>query len=387
MKVLHLGTDEKFIDYAVDIFERVYPQANDVIIFSKKTKLKFVKSKVSQIFLVNLFNRFRPKISREVYQQYDLVVLHSLSDMLYPEVFNIPLVTPSIWFGWGYDYYGIIGNESDLLLIETRQLLKLNVKQIIRSGLGRLLRTSLRFVGVAKAKTDAISKLTLFSPVLPNEYELVKDSHCWKRFPKQAFWNYGTLEDHFIKGFEDSSVDGDDILVGNSASGTCNHKETLDLLNRLRLANSRKIVVPLSYGSTVYGETVSAIGNELFGENFHPLFEFMPIQDYVKIIRQCGYVIMNHRRQQAVGNIIIMLYLGAHVFLREENPTYDFLKSLKVKVASVQQLEENPDLLNTPLSAQERLRNREIISDYWSREKGMFNTKRLVEQALAEVSK
>ncbi|MFS6538275.1 TDP-N-acetylfucosamine:lipid II N-acetylfucosaminyltransferase [Idiomarina loihiensis] len=387
MKILHLGTDEKFIDYAVDIFESVYPNSNDVIIFSKQKKLNFVKSKVSRIFLINLFNRFRPKISKDIYQEYDLVVFHSFADILYPEVFNIALGTPSIWLGWGYDYYGIIGNESELLLSETNQLCKSNVKQIIRSGLGRLLTRSLRLAGVAKAKTDAINKLTLFSPVLPNEYGLVKDSHLWKRFPKQAFWNYGTLEDHFIKGFENSSVDGNDILLGNSASATCNHKETLQLLNGFRLTSNRLIITPLSYGSNVYGKKISAIGNKLFGKNFLPLFKFMPVQDYVKIIKQCGYVIMNHRRQQAVGNIIIMLYLGAHVFLREENPTYHFLKNLGVKVSSVQQLEDNHDLLNTPLTAQQQLRNKQIVTEYWSREKGIFNTKGLVEQALAEMDK
>lgn len=28
--------------------------------------------------------------------------------------------------------------------------------------------------------------------------------------------------------------------------------------------------------------------------------------------------------QQALGNIIIMMYLGAKIFLRKDNPVYDF---------------------------------------------------------------
>ncbi|MGP4883030.1 hypothetical protein ACTXQV_67810, partial [Klebsiella pneumoniae] len=65
----------------------------------------------------------------------------------------------------------------------------------------------------------------------------------------------------------------------------------------------------------------------IFGDKFLPVVDYMPIQQYVGILINCGFVIMNHVRQQALGNILIMLYLGAKVFLREENPVYTFLKN------------------------------------------------------------
>ena len=147
------------------------------------------------------------------------------------------------------------------------------------------------------------------------------------------------MEDHFIKGFEGGLVDGDAILVGNSASMTCNHKETFDLLVKAGFKN-RKIIAPLSYGDAVYGEKTAELGKKFFSSDFKPLKDFMPMQDYVATIKKCCYVIMNHRRQQAVGNIVIMLYLGARIFLREENPTFPFLKDLGVEISSVQELEK-----------------------------------------------
>lgn len=110
---------------------------------------------------------------------------------------------------------------------------------------------------------------------------------------------------------------------------------------------------------------------------------FMPVQDYVAIIKKCGYVIMNHVRQQAVGNIVIMLYLGARVFVRQENPVYDFFKSSGVVISTVQELEEHPELLNLPLTAEERASNRAIVSDYWGRERAYERTRKLVEAAFA----
>ena len=111
--------------------------------------------------------------------------------------------------------------------------------------------------------------------------------------------------------------------------------------------------------------------------------DFMPVQDYVAIIRKCGFVIMNHVRQQAVGNIVIMLYLGARVFVRQENPVYAFFKNSGVVISTVQELEGRPELLNLPLTAEERDSNRSIVSDYWGRERAYERTRKLVDAAFA----
>ena len=54
----------------------------------------------------------------------------------------------------------------------------------------------------------------------------------------------------------------------------------------------------------------------------------MPLSDYTKLMQTCKVVIMNHYRQQAVGNIISAVYLGAKVFLNKENSAYLYLKGL-----------------------------------------------------------
>jgi hypothetical protein len=52
----------------------------------------------------------------------------------------------------------------------------------------------------------------------------------------------------------------------------------------------------------------------------------MPLTDYLDLVSSCSYQVMNHIRQQGVGNILIMLYLGAMVFLLQENPCLSYFK-------------------------------------------------------------
>ncbi|MET4001086.1 TDP-N-acetylfucosamine:lipid II N-acetylfucosaminyltransferase [Marinobacterium sp. MBR-109] len=386
MKILHIASDNKFIDQAYTVFEKAFPESNNFIIISKSKNLKYAKLKKYSHIKYTVSQIRRPRVGKPEYKKYDLVIFHSFGDLLYPEIFNVPDELSTVWIGWGYDYYDLIDNPTNLLLGETKKVAAQSYKSIIRSTISKVLRVAFKFAGISKSREKAIERLSFFSPVLPNEYDMVLRSRNWQSFPEHARWNYGTMEDHLIKGFEGEQIDGNAILVGNSASLTCNHKETFDFLVKIGVEN-RKVIAPLSYGDTVYGEKIIALGKKYFGSDFNPLKDFMPIQDYVATIKQCGYVIMNHKRQQAVGNIVIMLYLGARVFLREENPTFPFLKDLGVEISSVQELEKDISLLDTPLSTEEKERNKRLVSDYWSRESGIARTKALVARALSLANK
>lgn len=380
MKILHLATDDKFIDHAGLLFEKAFPGSNDIYIFSTSKKLKYVKLAVNKIVKPNKLLK-RPLLKPNDYAEYDVVIFHSLSGLLYSEIFAIPNDIPTIWFGWGYDYYDLITSPESLLLAETKKLTSNSEKKSYVSLVASIVRTAFEKLKVSKTKTDAIEKITLFSPVLSQEYDLVRSSRFWKKFPEYCQWNYGTIEDNFIRGYENTEVDSNSILIGNSASSTSNHLEALNLLRKLNV-NERDIVVPLSYGDKDYGNRIKQLGFELFDKNFVPLIDFMPVDDYVQVIKSCGFVIMNHKRQQAVGNIVIMFYFGAHIFLREENPAYAFFKENGLVLSSVQELENDPSLIDMPLSSEEKKINRRLIADYWSREKGIERTKNIVRKAI-----
>ena len=150
---------------------------------------------------------------------------------------------------------------------------------------------------------------------------------------------------------------------------TNNHVEVFDFLEgSLSLIESRKIIVPLSYGDKGYANKMVDIGVKKIGNNFHPLIEFMPMSSYVELVSSCSHVIMNHIRQQSVGNIIIMMYLGAVVFIRKESPVYTFFKSKNAYIYSIQELEKDKSLLTIKLTKEQIEDNRSILHSYWSEE-------------------
>lgn len=380
LKILHLATDDKFIDHAHLLFEKAFPKSNDIYIFSRSRNLRYVKLSVDKIIKPNILLK-KATLNAHDYSKYDVVIFHSLSELLFSEVFSIPDDVPTIWLGWGYDYYNLITSPESLLLAETQKLTENALKISYVSLFASIVRSALEKLKVNKAQTDAIEKITLFSPVLPQEYDLVRSSRKWKNFPGYLQWNYGTIEDNFIRGYENTEVDSNSILVGNSASSTNNHLDVFKLLRNLNISD-RNIVLPLSYGNKEYANRIKHLGYDLFKKNFVPLIDFMAIDDYVQTIKKCGFVIMNHKRQQAVGNIVIMLYFGARIFLREENPTYAFLKEIGVVMSSVQELENDPSLIDIPLSSEEKKTNRRLVVEYWCREKGIERTKNIVKRAI-----
>ena len=362
MKILHIATDEKFIDHAYPVFEKVYPASNEVFVFTYNKELKYVKlipdyieNKPSHFF------RGFAKLPKSKYVKYDLIVFHSFDELIYREIKNVPDGIPVIWLGWGFDYYSDLLSDIPLILGETLRLRgnlgKVANKYKVFSRLKKIVRKLFH----DRSKMRAVEKVSVFSPVLPQEYLMVKNSRKWKNFPEFESWNYGTLEDNLIKGFEGERVFGNAILVGNSATYTANHVEVFSLLHKLKISG-RKIFSPLSYGDEKLTAKIVATGEMYFSDCFVPLTEFVPVEEYVSTIRQCGYVIMNHVRQQAVGNIVIMLYLGARVFVRQENPVLKYFRDSGVVLSTVQELEANPQLINQPLTDYERSSNREIVS-------------------------
>jgi hypothetical protein len=238
-----------------------------------------------------------------------------------------------------------------------------NIKKIIKSII---------FYQIKDYK-EILKKINYFAPVLYEDYVLLKKQINDFR-PKYLDWNYGSLENDFIK--EDLEIKGNNILIGNSSSFENNHIEVIDYLSELDL-DSRKIICPLSYGNSEYAVEIIKYGNKILPNNFEPLKNFMKIEEYNEIISTCSVVIMNHLRQQAVGNIIIMMYFGAKIFLNKENPVYEFFKNKGAIIFSINEL--NNQVINTKLSEEEIKKNRQILKEYWSEDIMIKKTEKLIE--------
>jgi dTDP-N-acetylfucosamine:lipid II N-acetylfucosaminyltransferase len=78
-------------------------------------------------------------------------------------------------------------------------------------------------------------------------------------------------------------------------------------------------------------------------------------------------VLMNHRRQQAVGNTCAALYRGATVYMRRDNPLYGFFAGLGIALLPIEALEAAPAAPLSLLSGEQKRRNRAAIEARYGR--------------------
>ncbi len=381
LKIAHLISDQKFPDSAYEQFERVAPKCSDFYIATEPKKLKYIK-KVPVKFINK--DSYKSKLFIRKLATYDFVVLHALTN------FNIRLVAQTmntkikyVWIGMGYDYYDLLYPiKEDLLLDKTKEIALKNIKTNNNNKLIQMIKNFIKSIVYKRSeKEKIISRIDYFSPVLGTEYELIKQKYLARKsdkFPKYILWNYnvGDVVDDLNAPILNRKENG--ILLGNSSTYTNNHIEILDFLQNHKSSFSN-ILCPLSYGDAIYADNIDRIGNKYYGDHFISLRTFMPYDEYLTIISKSPIVIMNHKRQQAAGNIIVMLFKGATVFLREENPLYDHYINMGIILFSIQELINSPELLERRLTDKEIKSNRQLIKTFMGTEASLKKTKNLIE--------
>lgn len=366
--ILHIVIDQKFIDMAYDIFEAVYPGKNEYILPTKNLKKQLEYIKKTPVKKIS-YLQFLSKSFYKDLKKYDFVVLHFLNNINKYMIKKSPDNIKFVWIGWGSDYYDFINKEillpktKELKISKTNNTKKINLKTIIQKYISEYLNRS-------------INKINYFAPVLYEDYILFKNNTNFNI--EYIDWNYGTLEDHLIQD-SDLKLTDNNILLGNSSSYENNHLEAFDILKNIDLKD-KKIIVPLSYGDKEYANEVINYGKNIFGDKLNPLINFMDIKDYIKNISSCSNVIMNHKRQQALGNIIIMLYMGSKIFLDKENPAYEFLNKNGIILFGIEDINESN--LEQKLEEEKVLKNREILNNLWGRDVIYKKTKKLIETLL-----
>jgi len=371
--ILHIVPDEKFIDTAYRSFEAANLDNNEFVIIGKKHLLRYIK-KTPIRFIER--REFGSKKFVDSLKNYDMVCLHWMDDAKMQLLARADQSVKFVWIGWGGDYYDLItGDTTKLLKPKTLALsqkhriqasslsLKSKIKQIIKKIIYKKIE-----------KQHIINRIDFFAPVLYEDYELLlKAIPDFK--PHYLAWNYGTLEDDMIKGFEDHVISGKNILIGNSATYENNHLDIFEYIRPLNL-DSRKILAPLSYGDMQYRDLVASEAKMHFDEHFVSVEGFMPISEYVSMLSSCSVAIMGHLRQQALGNIVIMIYLGAKVFLDRHNPVYLFFKKHHTFIYALDEIEAEID---NALTSEDIEFNRKILRQHWSRETIHTKTMNLIE--------
>lgn len=378
LRLLHVIKDEKFIDSAFELFESVAQGSSTYLIESDTDEFQHL-TKVHPIRVGSDFKfdlRFK-----EWLNQHDGIILHSLFPFALKVLQSTRPSTPVVWIGMGYDYYDLLqSNNLSLIKPVTHKMLdshcprtRMHLGAIGKSWLKGLLGLNL------SRKTALLKKIDLFAPVLKTEHAILA-RQLGPGFPRYLEWNYNKIGRLFNDISSLGNCSGSNILVGNSATKTNNHIDTLHALARLNIPDDAKIIAPLSYGPTTYRDAVIQEGWRLFGEQFEPIIEFLPLEAYVKLIQSCSTVIMNHIRQQAAGNIYLSLFLGARVYLDRANPLYTELRRLGFVINEMQELSEDTIDFKTGVPPELAEKNRALAKSLRSLSRSRKQTARLINE-------
>ncbi len=129
-----------------------------------------------------------------------------------------------------------------------------------------------------------------------------------------------------------TKLTGQNVLLGNSAALTNSHIDTLLILNVAK-QNFDSCIIPLSYaGNPQSTEAIKSLALELFGQKTQILDSFMERAEYFHLLESTKYVIMNHTRQQALGNILWALANCRTLYLNEDGVIFKKLQSLNFHV-------------------------------------------------------
>ncbi len=315
------------------------------------------------------------------------IILHSLPSKFAQILATIPASVPLCWMVWGYDLYELYPIKPRLYAPYTRQfLVKRDRLYPIREFLKRnpvLRRVFYRILPNRHDKELSILKvlprINYFCTYIREDYNVFTSFFPYRPvYVESAF----SSVDQYLAGCMDSIVleSATNVLIGNSNSATSNYPDAIRKVTPHK-NQFDKVFVILSYGEEVgYTEEVLECGKKHLGSQFHPLLTVLDRNTYIELLQGCHTGIFYHYRQQAMGNIIAMLYLGCRVYLSEENPAFHYFTRQNITVFSI---EKDLDLTGfSRLNPQVALENRQKIMSLFSKEKVDSGLRNLVNALL-----
>lgn len=350
--ILHIIDDPKFLPYC---------------------KLTFELPEVENIYYSSI-----DFTSRHSEKAYDIIVFHSLKANGVHIINNIKIKSPIIWFFWGSDGF-CLGKFYNLFLLSKtkRSRLKLAFKSGLKKGFKVLFKSCFpKAIDKQLHNREllkALHEISIIVPIVPGDYKLLKSYYPLRSTCLHL--NYVSP----VFDSEPSIVNGDNILVGNSAHLSNNHIEIIDSLAKIELRN-RQVIIPLSYGDKSNRDYIRKYALRKLPNNVLCLTDFVSFNEYQKVLRSCSVVIMNHLRQQALGNIILSLMMGSKIFLPPSSTLSQFLIENKFLISDINLISIN---LDQSLTSEEMLHNRNRCYTVFGKENQWEKVKQLIDKALS----
>ncbi|KJJ65612.1 TDP-N-acetylfucosamine:lipid II N-acetylfucosaminyltransferase [Clostridium sp. FS41] len=133
------------------------------------------------------------------------------------------------------------------------------------------------------------------------------------------------------------------VQVAHNAHTFNNHLEILEMLLPYAQENMR-LFLPMSYGNDwhtsnkQYGRNITEYVEDHFPNKAYMLWRLMPQSSYTEFLWNMDIAIFNAERQNALGNILKLLYMGNKVYLTPDGPLYSYFKEKEIEVFNTKEI-------------------------------------------------
>lgn len=343
--ILHFFNNDKFLTPFLDFMNTNFDKndhvfiiwggvsSREIPIIKQYNVIDFNEDLMSLVRLVSLLKKA------------DKIILHSLYNRkLSTLLFFLPAYKKKIvWIVWGGDLYPYIRETIDI---------KLKAYDIIRSNL--------------------IKRANIIAALVEGDLKIVSENYKTNAKLMTAIYMSDERTKHIKILNEKEKINNKDttvnILVGNSATESNQHKEILGILQKFKKENIN-IYCPLSYGNETYAKEVRQIGNQLFGNKFISIDNLMSMKEYMELLDTMDIGIFNNNRQQGLGNIYSLMYLGKKVYIRNDTSMWEETDQLMgLKIFSISDLKDESYANLIKFDEIERATNINILEVRYSKE-------------------
>jgi hypothetical protein len=206
-----------------------------------------------------------------------------------------------------------------------------------------------------------------FCALLEEDYAIVtKYSKASMKYSKFAYLSFSQFLDNsyeYAPVFKNSNEFN--IMVNHSGDPTLNHFDAFERLKHIYIPGT--LILPLAYGDQDYISEVKNYALASVGKKYQIWDTFMLPSEYADKLKKIDFAIFNSIIQQGVGNIIMLLWYGVKLFLREENAIYVDFKRWGMHVYSIQH-ELTEESLSQKLTDIQINENKAILQNHLSEE-------------------
>ena len=275
------------------------------------------------------------------------------------------------WVCWSYELYNL---QHPLYEPFSENYLNthLAIKKRIRQEISRFISIFNKTSGLKKTSrtgvNDSFRLIHNFCSLLPSDFTFFQ-SVSRNTTTKYLPFAYLSLN-KIMPDLDNFKSLGKKIMIGHASSPDGNHYE---IIQKLSAIDRRfPVFLPLAYGDKDYGNIIKQEARKKF---IHPDIQEKKLEstEYYKKLTEVGWAIFNMKVQQALGNILALIWMGAKVFLDKNTSTYKDFTTWGIVLFTVQhdlnahelthKLSES-EVKNNKLKILERF-NEEKVSGYW----------------------